>query len=325
MTVLPLLAWEVFSVSYFGFPVPNTAPAKLGGGISALGRIAQGFNYLASSLVHDGFTVIFGGWLLRRAFRRGTPLARSVALGVSIYLVYLLWIGGDVMSGRFLAVPYLMLVMVLIEDLGNIRGEIRPLRWVALILVTLVVRIGAGVFGPNVDFAGVGDQRRIWYRFTGLSYVLWENPWPDLSWRIVPGKGCPAEHCIVPKDIVGLNGFYSGPDVIIVDEMTLGDPFRARLPGRRGSDFNLPWRTGWGPSHISRVIPDGYIESLESGENRIVDPDLASFYEAVTLVTRGPLWTRARWKEIWKINTGAYQPAINRWVERHPEHFRFER
>jgi arabinofuranosyltransferase len=48
------------------------------------------------------------------------------------------------------------------------------------------------------------------------------------------------------------------------------------------------------------------METLESGVNQLADPHLAAYYEQLSLITRGDLWTLERWKAIWMLNTGQY-------------------
>lgn len=121
------------------------------------------------------------------------------------------------------------------------------------------------------------------------------------------------------QDVVGLAGFYSGPEVYLVDSMAIGDAFRARLPGVRGGVLNLPGMINWRPGHIDRPYPRGFLESVSSGQNRIEDPGLAGFYDALRLITTGPLWSHERWREIWKVNTGAYDAAVIDWARNNPE------
>lgn len=62
--------------------------------------------------------------------------------------------------------------------------------------------------------------------------------------------------------------------------------------------------------HYPWPIPAGYLVSRATGENRIVEPRLREAYEAIRLVTRGPLWTAARWRAIWELNTGRHAGAF---------------
>ena len=102
----PLVVWELFSLVYFGSFVPNTARAKLNLEIPAGELSVQGLSYFFDSLTHDPITLLVIGVGIAAGFaRRGTE--RLVAVGVLLYLVYIVRIGGDFMSGRFFAAPAL--------------------------------------------------------------------------------------------------------------------------------------------------------------------------------------------------------------------------
>jgi arabinofuranosyltransferase len=53
----PLIAWELFSLFYYGFPFPNTAYAKLNTGVSAGNLIRQGLYYALNSIRADPITL----------------------------------------------------------------------------------------------------------------------------------------------------------------------------------------------------------------------------------------------------------------------------
>jgi arabinofuranosyltransferase len=107
---------------------------------------------------------------------------------------------------------------------------------------------------------------------------------------------------------MGYYGFVAGPHVYIVDQLGLCDPLLARLPAQR------PWRIG----HFERSVPDGYVETLESGHNRFVDPHLALYDDKLRIATRGNLWDPQRLIEIWKLNTGAYDYLLVDYNRDHP-------
>ena len=54
----------------------------------------------------------------------------------------------------------------------------------------------------------------------------------------------------------------------------------ARLP----VSIEEPFR----PGHLARELPDGYLESLRDGRNRITDPALRAWYDRLRLVRLGP-------------------------------------
>ena len=102
---------------------------------------------------------------------------------------------------------------------------------------------------------------------------------------------------------IGYKGYYAGPKVFIIDYFTLSDPLLARLPVVSSAD----WRVG----HLPRTVPVGYVESIESGQNRFVDPDLALLYDKLRLITRGDFFSTERLKTILEMNLGKYNHLIN--------------
>jgi arabinofuranosyltransferase len=111
--ITPLIAWELFSVLYYGFPFPNTAYAKLGTSHPTAQVLGQGLLYYVSTLDLDPMTLILivagaGVALLSRR-----PRELAALCGVAIYLFYLLRIGGDFMLGRFLSAPLVVAVILL--------------------------------------------------------------------------------------------------------------------------------------------------------------------------------------------------------------------
>ncbi len=101
-----------------------------------------------------------------------------------------------------------------------------------------------------------------------------------------------------PVNIDPWNPTGAGPDLYAVDRFALSNVFLARLPANL-TNFRGGWRIG----HYYRDFPDGYIESVSAETNLLKDKELAELYDQVQLVTTGPLFTRARWQAIWKLNT----------------------
>ncbi len=56
--------------------------------------------------------------------------------------------------------------------------------------------------------------------------------------------------------------------------------------------------------HYARNVPAGYLDTLRTGKDCFLDRELAAYYKEMSLVVRGPLFTRARWSAIWRLNTG---------------------
>ncbi|MDB4964707.1 MAG: hypothetical protein JWN44_396 [Myxococcales bacterium] len=288
----PVIAWELFSIVYYGFPFPNTAYAKLNTGVSARESLRQGLGYLASHRDNDPLTLaamvaglVFG--ISSREYK-----LRVLAVGVTIYLVYLLRIGGDFMLGRFLTAPLLMATILI--------GRCQVLRTRAAISIPFTAAILAlGVWAPrtplraplqpkpSVDVHGVADERLIYALHSSLAARHGNAVMPDHYWA-ESGRALRREgsSTVLVKPNVGFLGYFAGPLVHIIDENALTDPLLARLPIASGE-----WRIG----HFRRAIPVGYVETVATGSNKIDDPRVARLYERLALVTRGPLF---RWRRM---------------------------
>ena len=313
---LPLLVWEAFSLVYYGFLVPNTAYAKLGLGGPRSALLEMGGVYLFYSLVNDPMTwllIMAAGYLVvrKRAFGPGLIMA-----GAALYLAYVVWIGGDYMGGRFLSAPALVAALAL----GRFELA-RPSRKqvvAGLVVVSLcLARSAMAPLSSLREMANVGDERVRFYHATGLANgVFSEVPWPNHFFRHKGEYTSRHGPRLVVDAFVGFLGFYAGPGVHVVDLMGLPDPLLARLPGRFWGEGRI-----WKPGHVPRPLPEGYLESIASGENRIVDPHLAEYYEKLRRVTRGKFWDRERWRDIVGFHTGAYADLVASYVEDHPDDF----
>jgi arabinofuranosyltransferase len=297
---LPLVAWEAFSVVYYGVPFPNTAYAKLATGVAQADLTAQGLAYLGNSWRADRLVLAaIAAALLMACWRRRLPTA-LLAAGLVLHIVYVVRIGGDFMSGRFLAPGLVAAIGLLLHH-----PLTRPQRWTAAALLVVLFALGAphafarDRFRPPypsvdslIDGAGIADERRIYVRETSLRDAIRRRAIP------VPARQGTGLHlramgpAVMTRDAVGFFGLGAGPGVHIVDVLGLGDPLLARLPAR------TPWRIG----HFQRDIPAGYMERLRGKRDTLVDPALNAYYEDIRLLTRAPLWSRERWAAIVRLN-----------------------
>jgi hypothetical protein len=88
----------------------------------------------------------------------------------------------------------------------------------------------------------------------------------------------------------------------LVDPYALGDPLLSKLSVRKPEH----WRVG----HYLRGIPQGYIRSLQDDDDELADPKLHHIYSVVRILTRDPIWSFSRFKEIAKMNLGLYDAEI---------------
>jgi arabinofuranosyltransferase len=317
---LPILLWELFSLFYYGFPFPNTYYAKLGAGISQTALLQQGFKYFIDSFERDPLTltVIFTGILL--AIWRGGTRERLLALGSALYLGYVLSIGGDFMSGRFLTASLLVSVLLLMR----LARDVSPLaKWVT---IGFVILLGASASPPTyiLDFnqprftehdllTGINDERAFYYPISGLMHYRPGHSFPYSEGGWVEHGIALRENgkAVVYEGNVGFTGYYAGPSVHIVDGYALCDPLLARLPALTLALSEVEVSGKWRIGHFERPAPEGYLATLRTGVNQIADPNLAAYYDALALVTRGPLFSRARLIAIWKFNTGQFDYLLS--------------
>ncbi len=319
--IVPLVLWELFSFVYYGALVPNTAHAKLGSGLERAELLAQGLRYVLDSLRRDPLTlpVIVAGCGVALARRARAELA--LAAGIALYLSYVLWIGGDFMSGRLFSPPFFLAVALI--------GR-RPLGWSWPVLAGVLAL--AALASPflhrwsllrgerptrPIDPTGIADERTFYYRITGLfrpdrAGPIALAPGGRFAGREVePFSPAPPDAAHVTVARSGMQAYYKGPSAIVINDYALADPLLARLPAR----FDLCWRIG----HFSRFLPPGYPESLRSGRNEIRDSDLARLHELVGFVTRGPLLDRERLRVALELSLGRYDHLIDRERYLYPE------
>jgi hypothetical protein len=149
----------------------------------------------------------------------------------------------------------------------------------------------------------VVDERACYFPGTGLTMQKPGRPHtPDAGLFAAGLKARSDPLGVDVQGAIGMYGFAAGPGLHVVDLNALSDPLLARLPIPEGK----PWRIG----HYERLIPAGYLETLTSGENRLCNPGVREFYDALTLVTRAPLFAPGRAATIWKMNTGQYDHLL---------------
>ncbi|NTV62032.1 MAG: hypothetical protein HGA65_00645 [Oscillochloris sp.] len=318
--MIPLLAWEIFSLIYYGFLLPNTAYAKLNTGIAQGELYRQGLIYLLNSARNDPVTLIaIGVGSLAPLFsRRWRSLALS--LGIWLYLIYVLRIGGDFMSGRFLTAPLTVAATLIAAELRATPGYVLACVLAALGMLnpqgSLAILISDDPASSSAEIKtdaqilqGVVDERAFYFTRRSLA-ALGRDPLASDDPYLHAGRRGSSQVVSV-LSIIGMYGLTVGPDTHIVDNLALSDPLLARLP----ASYTPIWRIG----HFGRAIPDGYIETLERGVNLIRDPDLAAYYDKLHLITSGPLLSGERWSAIWGMLTGAYNHLIDVDHYRYPE------
>ncbi len=105
---------------------------------------------------------------------------------------------------------------------------------------------------------------------------------------------------------IGFAGYVAPLNLPIIDVLALSDPLLARRPAGRPSRVGHNWR----------LPPEGYVESVRTATNRLTDARLRPYYDDLRLVTDGPLFTRARWRAIVRLNANPPPPWTDRDIPR---------
>lgn len=304
----PLILWLVFAVFYYGFFFPNPAYAKLNTGLPEILLMRQGADYFLSLLALDPFTLLVIISALAVAILSRNAQKGMLAVGIGLYLGYIVYIGGDFMNGRFFTAPFLFAVILLCrsEMVVDWKSLVVPLGFVLIIGFTSpyppLLSNENYPYGidpdSTIDIRGVADERAYYYQTTGLLKSCRKCEMPNHQW-VKDGLAMKKSdnHGAILGNI-GFYGYYAGPKKYISDTFALVDPLLARLP--------VPDVKEWRIGHYQRSVPLGYAETLDSGVIQFHDPGLGGFYRHLALITRGDLFDPQRLVAILEMNLGEY-------------------
>ena len=321
--LLPFIAWEFFSLFYYGFFVPNTAFVKLGTNIPKRDYIVRGIQYVLNTMICDPIVLIvpFIAVLVLILTKKYKYI--HLALGVLLYGIYIIYIGGDFMMGRHFTVMFFMSVAGLVyymneENVGeeskqvNYRSFIG--RTMSVMLICCVVYSMTSnvisrqfIYGENMN-SPISDERAGYFKWTSLfnntlSYLstgrmCLTDAWNDQG--VLDLMEADLDSGIL-NVVPGITK-YDHNEMYLNDLYALGDPFLSKLPAVK--------EPGWRIGHMHREAPEGYCESIMFSENQIRNEAASEYYDVIRLITHGDLFDPARIKAIIDINTGKYDYLI---------------
>lgn len=330
--MLPFVIWELFSLLYYGVLFPNTAYAKLSTGFPLGDYLWHGVHYVVVSALYDPILFVLPGLYAVMSIRRRDLRHIMVCAGIALYYLYVIYIGGDFMVGRHFTVPFyisLMGALTLVKEKGNVqevplkgKAALRPLVFLVAgtMLYTCVV-VNTPLYGQIPSYARVqptseiANERAFYFPRTSIM-SRWQLSTEDFSpqqvemlWRLDEVQAAVDQDTY--GDIIswapGIIMTYSAQDKYINDVYALGDPLLARLP----AVYSEGWRIG----HTPRNVPDGYKESVQTGENMIRDPSLHAYYDVIRLLTRSKdLFSRERLETIVRFNLGQYDYLLDEYL-----------
>jgi len=320
---MPFFLWELFSLFYFGFPVPNTAYVKLGTDISKLEYIKKGIWYIYYTALNDLMVLLIPAIFVAIAVISRKWKNIHLALGVFLYGLYVLYIGGDFMMGRHFTVIHLISVAGIVYMMNDLAADNFALatstkQWFTLSVmaalafgVTFVPMIGKqylvnGLYAPG---AAISDERDYYSPTTGLyanvrslikeGRMCIEDTWNYRSVEEARENGWLGT---ITENCPGILVYYNS-DIYLNDTYCLGDPFLSKLPAIKQEQ----WRVG----HLRRKCPEGYRETVMYGENVIENEDLAEYYDIICEITEGPLLSKKRLKTVIEWNLGKYDYLLD--------------
>lgn len=312
LCLIPFALYTLFSLIYYGFIFPNTAYAKLNTSIGKAEIIKQGFSYYYASLNYDSITLLaILAALVFGLFVSSKKAYKYLIYGVILNLVYVCYIGGDFMQGRFLSYAYLVSVIILslmIIKLNPIKYNFHLILLLYLIFYTHTPFNSSFEYRNEMIKSGVADERGFYFNQLSLHKYIFHNSdsknyvFPNLTWAKNGYKFKESSSKAIVSSNIGIFGYYSGVDKIIVDDLALSDPLLARMPVRGW------WRIG----HFKRNIPEGYIASILNDNEIIADPKLNKYYRKLKIITQSEkLFSLERMKTILLFNIGAYDYLIS--------------
>lgn len=304
-----LVAWSIFSLIYYGSIFPNTAYAKLNTGIEKIALIGQGITYFKSNFQYDLLTLSTISIAIIWTLSSKSQHLKWLVCGIILNLIYILYVGGDFMRGRFFSYAFLISTLLLFITKPPSWFHLRSLYLLPISITVLVLYNVLYAHTPlnspsnhssSNTASGVTDERGYYYESNSLrAYLdhqrssLPQDTFPQHEW-------CDAgrEFKLMPAQIyvvhaIGMVGYCSGLQHTIIDPLALTDPFLSRLPIKDDS-----WRIG----HFEREIPQEYLISIDRGKNHFKDEELSKLYNHVQLITTGDeLFSEERLKAIFNI------------------------
>jgi arabinofuranosyltransferase len=251
---LPYLVWKIW---FYGDLLPNTFYVKVG--LSNTATIARGLQYLIMMLIVVNLSIFLPQLFL--PFLNWTSTKKIIAISVTAYLAYVVYIGGDHYFGfgpRFITPIYPFLIVLGFAALKDFRDRFsfgwgRLISFNSYVLVFLIVII-------------LGQAERFGYIETiNLTTRGWVQAGKWLENHASP-------HAVIAADAAGIIPYLT--DLHTIDMYGLNDRYIARS-SITGKTNGLVGHEKYAPNYVLDRQPD-YILSWV---NRDGDPTTAGLPE----------------------------------------------
>ncbi len=284
VSTLPATLWLAFSLIYYGFPYPNTAYAKsISTGFPLLWKIQRGIEYQFNSLSWDTASYAMMLVALWLTFKKRSFVNLIAMMGIVLYMMYTIFTGASAthMSGRFYAVPLFIIIIISVKEVTNLHLALVASGLLGLYILwspISAIKFGAPAYQAYPQNRSYIDTK--WYAGNeGAALLNWRPgvEMPNHKWyKWGQGLRASPQKVLIGGafggEAIGYAGFAGGPEKHFIDAVGLSDPLLARLPA-----YIPPTIYKWKSGHFHRAIPDGYVESIETGNNQIRDPNLKAY------------------------------------------------
>lgn len=340
MVLAPLGLWMVFSLVYYGSAFPPAGIAKLsfskyGDRIEVLKQGWETLWVIAFDPISMLILVVGLGACVRYK-RHFAPLAAGGLLYLSVFVYH----GGDWMDAR-IYVPLLVVLAPLVASIIADKTSNQLLMYHIAVGAALAMLWPAYGWTSGRARGFVVNQRSLLHGFneyyrgrtSGKEFTVQCPDWTkfDESHVTRPSGRPPMVAVQTPEHhpaflaqqigcgeffrksdfplagvhiaVLGLFGYYAGPDKYVLEELLL-DPLLARLPPSKNGHYFHHMGGMFRPGHSYHDLPAGYVASIFSGKNEIEDPKIAALYDDIILATKAPLNAPGRLAALWRLNTG---------------------
>ena len=329
---LPIILWTVFSIVYYGFPFPNTFYAKMNTGIPKSELFFQGIYYFINSLKFDLITLLIIFLVSGIVFLKRIKIHYYIVFGILLYLIYIIYIGGDFMSGRFFSLPFITAIAILISSI-TFNGYYYKL-FLSIIFVLYLILYPYTPIKTGIDYTdktfnfldenGISDERGYYYQNTSLWKAINGYKMPQHQMIDLAQKQIEMKEKVFLAGAIGFLGYYAGPSLYVIDIYSLSDAFLSKLPvvkydiiyGRAyEKKFNRKPNKNWRIGHFLRPLPEGFTLSKIKNDCLIKDSLLNEFYKKIYIITQSSIFSFERFNEIIKMNLGLYDKLKSHYKE----------
>jgi arabinofuranosyltransferase len=253
ISFIPIISWVCFSIIYYGFVFPNTKYVKAGGR-AMIDNLIQGSRYILEYINTEIPIIILLLIIIFMLIKSNlNPKFKILLASICLQVLYILYVGGDFMRGRFLVVVSIMIVFIFLNINLAKRFNINYRYFIFSTIIFSIISVSTYMLAFKevhiIKFPGMSNERNFYKEYLALNLDPYQNynnhPWAIAGQKINKDS---IGNKIVIIGVNGLRSYFCGRNITLIDPVGLTDAFISRLPIINSS------RTG----HFIKDIPDEY-------------------------------------------------------------------